>query len=70
MSDLLLLDVCLTTFAVVFSVLAALAAVMHAITLLFPARRAGGDPAVVAAITSTVASFFPHSRVTRIEEES
>ncbi len=69
MPDLLLVNVCLTTFGVVFGVLAALAAVMHVITVIFPMRSAKGDPALVAAISSSVTSLFPNSRVTRIEEE-
>lgn len=70
MSDLLLINICLTTLGVVLGVLAALAAVMHVITVVFPMRPAKSDPALVAAISSTVTSLFPTSRVTRIEEES
>jgi TRAP-type C4-dicarboxylate transport system permease small subunit len=65
-----LMLVCLIAFGVVFSVLAVLAAAMHAITVLFPERVAKVDEAVVAAISSTVATLVPGAHVTRIEEES
>ena len=39
---------CYTAFAVVFTVLAFLALVIHVVTLVFPARAPRTDPAVVA----------------------
>lgn len=65
-----LIVVSVTAFAVVFAVLAVLAAAMHLITIVFPERVAELDGAVVAAISSTVAVLAPGARVTRIEEES
>jgi hypothetical protein len=64
-----LLNACVVAFAAVFVLLAFLAAVMHAITLAFPQRKAGLDPTLAAAISATVAAVIPGSRVTRIEEE-
>jgi Na+-transporting methylmalonyl-CoA/oxaloacetate decarboxylase gamma subunit len=65
-----LLLVCAVAFTVVFTVLALLAAAMHVITIVFPARAPAPDSAVVAAISSTVAVLVPGARVTRVEEES
>jgi hypothetical protein len=62
--------VCLVAFAVVFVVLALLASAMHLITVAFPGPTTENDGAIVAAISSSVASLVPGARVTRIEEES
>lgn len=62
--------VCLVAFVVVFTALAVLAAVMRAITAVFPVRSGGVDGAVLAAIASSVATLAPGARVTHIEEES
>jgi hypothetical protein len=68
-TDVGLLWVCTIAFAAVFTLLTVLAAVMHLVTVVFPERRAAIDPAVSAAISTTVATLFPGARVTRIEEE-
>lgn len=60
--------VCLTAFAVVFLVLAVLAAAMRTITIAFP-ERAGLDAATVAAVSGAVAALVPGARITSIEEE-
>ena len=60
---------CILAFVAVFLLLAFLAAVMHLITVAFPQREAGLDPAVVAAVSAAVASVYPGARVTKIEEE-
>ena len=54
----------------VFILLGSLALIMELITVVFQARERGMDPAVVAAISTTVASVYPGARVTRIEEKS
>jgi len=59
---------CCLAFVVVFLLLAVLAAVMRLITTLLPERRTPLDPAVVAAISTAVASVLPGARVTKIEE--
>jgi hypothetical protein len=65
-----LITICIIAFAAVFVLLLLLAVAMHLITILFPERTAEADGAVVAAISSTVASLWPGARVTRIEEDS
>lgn len=57
------------TFTAVFAVLAALAASMSLITLLFPVRAGTADATTTAAVTTAVAILLPGARVTRIEEE-
>ena len=64
-----LLNACITAFVVVFVLLSLFALAKVAITVLFPVRKEGTDPALAAAITSTVATLIPGARVTRIEEE-
>ena len=59
---------CYTAFAVVFTVLAFLALVIHVLTLVFPARTPRTDPAVVAAIAAAVAQHQPGARVVNIVE--
>jgi hypothetical protein len=60
--------VCGLAFLTVFVLLAVLALAMRAITAAFPARREVVDPALVAAITTTVSSLSPGARVVGIEE--
>ena len=60
---------CGLAFVTVFLLLAFLAVVMHLITEAFPEPDEAIDPALVAAITGTVATLIPGARVTRIEEE-
>jgi len=59
---------CVLSFLAVFILLAFLAVVIRLVTALFPEREAGIDPAVIAAIHSTVAAQVPGAQVTRIEE--
>jgi len=64
-----LLSVCAIAFTSVFALLAFLASAMHLITLLFPAsQHEAVDPALVAAVSNTVATVFHGARVTNIEE--
>ena len=60
---------CGLALLIVFLLLSFLALVMHLITEAFPPSDDVVDPAVVAAITGTVATLIPGARVTRIEEE-
>lgn len=64
-----LIVVCVLAFAVVFVVLVTLAAAIHLLTLLFPARAPAADAVLVAAVADTVATLLPGTVVTRIEEE-
>ena len=68
MEGLSLSAACYTAFAAVMVVLAFLAVVIHLVSLVFPARPADADAAVVAAITTAVAARHPGAQVTRIEE--
>jgi hypothetical protein len=61
---------CLTAMVAVFVLLGLLALTMELITATFPERGPSVEPAIVAAITTTVASIFSGARVTRIEEDS
>ena len=65
-----LLTACGIAFLAVFVLLSLLAGVMSLITVVFPERKRIVDPALVAAITSSVASLYPGARVTKIEERS
>lgn len=62
------LIVCSLAFLTVFLLLCALALAMRAITILLPARDHAADPAVVAAMASSVAVISPGARVVHIEE--
>ena len=64
-----LFSACGLAFLTVFVLLAFLAVVMHLITEAFPESEDAIDPAVIAAITGTVATLIPGARVTRIEEK-
>lgn len=64
-----LFSVCTIAFVSVFALLSFLAVTMHLTTVLFPVRGTAVDPAIVAAISGTVASVVPGARVTHIEEE-
>jgi len=46
-----------------------LALTIGLITTVFPERRYAIDPALAAAISTTVAQIIPGARVTRIEED-
>jgi hypothetical protein len=65
-----LLSICGIAFGAVFVLLVFLAVVMNLITVIFPARKGKLDETVIAAISGTVGSLYPGSRVTKIEEES
>ena len=60
---------CGMAFLTVFLLLAFLAVVMRLITDAFPESDDAVDPAILAAISGTVATLMPGARVTRIEEE-
>jgi hypothetical protein len=64
-----LLSISAIAFTSVAVLLSFLAVSMYLITRLFPVVEAVLDPAVVAAISGTVASVIPGARVTHIEEE-
>ena len=63
-----LLAVSLTAFIAVFVLLGVLALVMGLITTIFPKVREAIATEHVAAITTTLYTIIPGSKVTRIEE--
>ena len=70
MTPLDLVMICVTAFAAVFVLLAAVALLMKVINLLFPAgRSAEPDPAALAAVAAVIGTLYPGARITNIEEE-
>jgi len=64
-----LLLICGVAFLMVFIILALLALSMRIIILLFPAKKAQVEAAMVAALTTAVQTAIPGTKVTKIEEE-
>ena len=64
-----LFSACLIALVAVFALLGVLALTIGLITTVFPERRHAIDPALAAAISTTVAQIIPGARVTRIEED-
>ena len=63
-----LLTICGTAFLSVFALLVILAVVIQLITVAFPSCEKAEEAAVVAAISTALATIHPGARVTRIEE--
>jgi hypothetical protein len=63
-----LLAICVSSFAAVFTLLAFLAAVMWILTRVFPETAAEVDTAMIAAVTTTVSTLYPETRITKVEE--
>lgn len=61
--------ICLIAFIAVLGLLSILAGVIRLITVVFPVPGSTSDPAVVAAISTAVATTVPGAKVTRIEEQ-
>ena len=59
---------CISAFVAVFFILSLLAIIMKIILALFPDREKDEEPAYIAAITSTVHSYYPGTKITKIEE--
>jgi len=67
-----LLFICLSSLLAVFVLLTILAVTMRVLVAVFPEtleKLATSDAALLAAITTAVASIFPGMRVTKVEEE-
>jgi len=67
-----LLFICLSSLLAVFVLLTLLAFVMRILVAVFPEtleKLAKSDAALLAAVSATVTSMYPGSRVTRVEEE-
>ncbi|MCK4297216.1 MAG: hypothetical protein KAX28_11240 [Candidatus Marinimicrobia bacterium] len=63
-----LLTICISAFLAVFLLLLILAIVMHLIVIIFPEKSSAINPIVIAAVSSTMSSIFPNSKITKIEE--
>ena len=61
--------ICGIAFLIVFLILAFLAFIMRIIMLIFPTKAAGSDPAVIAAVATTVQAVFPGTKITKLEEK-
>jgi hypothetical protein len=64
-----LVTACAIALIAVFCLLGILASIMWLITAVFPVRMARIDSAVIAGISTAVASIWPGAVVIRIEEE-
>ena len=56
-------------FLFVFTILALLAAIMRLIIIIFPEKKVLNDSAVLAAVTGAVLSFFPGTKISKVEEQ-
>ncbi len=63
-----LMAICITAFVSVFVLLTVLAGVMRLITSIFPQVAKAFSEEHAAAITTTIQTLIPGSKVTRIEE--
>ena len=62
-------QICAIAFLTVFVILAALALIMRFIILIFPEKAVESDAAVLAALSTTVQTVFPGTKITKIEEK-
>jgi hypothetical protein len=63
-----LLIICISAYIAVFLLLAFLATIMKALTVVFPKKLEGIEPAIVAALTAAATYAFPGTKVTKVEE--
>jgi hypothetical protein len=63
-----LLTISVLAFIAVFVLLSVLAAVMHALTVLFPEKADEYDAALLSAVVTAAAVAYPGMRVTHVEE--
>ncbi len=63
-----LLSISLAAFAAVFLLLSFLALIMRLITGVFPKKESDADSAVIAALSTTMNTIYPGSKITKIEE--
>lgn len=64
-----LLTICGIAFLFVFTILAVLALIMRLIIIIFPERKDLSDSAVLAAVSATMCSLFPGTKITKVEEQ-
>ena len=63
-----LLIICISAYVAVFLLLAFLATIMKILTVVFPKKLEGLEPAIVAALTAAATYAFPGTKVTKVEE--
>ena len=68
MESLGLLTICISAFLAVFLILSIFAILMRLIIVFFPGQEGKEDQAIVAAITMTVNTYYPGTKITKIEE--
>ena len=56
-------------FLFVFAILALLAVIMRLIIIIFPEKKILTDSAVLAAVSGAVLSFFPGTKISKVEEQ-
>jgi uncharacterized membrane protein YqjE len=60
---------CLLAIAVVFLVLSLLSLSMRLLIVVFPEKSSNDDAAVVAALTTHLNRIYPHTQITKMEEQ-
>ena len=60
---------CLVTIAIVFLVLGFLSLSLRLLMTLFPEKSADDDAAIVAAVTTHLNRIYPHTQITKMEEQ-
>jgi len=60
---------CLLTIGIVFLVLSLLSISMRLLIAVFPEKSSSDDAAVVAALSTHLNRVYPHTQITRMEEQ-
>jgi hypothetical protein len=60
---------CILTFAFVFLVLFILSLSIRLIVIAFPEKSLNDDAAIVAALTTHLNKIYPHTQITKMEEQ-
>ena len=63
-----LLSISLAAFVAVFLLLSFLALIMRLITGVFPKKESDADSSVIAALSTTMNTIYPGTKITKIEE--
>lgn len=60
---------CILSLAIVFIVLSILSISIRLLITIFPEKSSADDAAVIAAITTHLGRVYPHSKITKTEEQ-
>jgi hypothetical protein len=63
-----LLD-CLLAISIVFVVLGVLSLSIRLLIIVFPEKSSGDDAALVAAVSTHLSRVYPHTQITKMEEQ-